>query len=125
MKNLSITSLLLVLMSMMSIKAKAQEIDGIMYLFDSQTLEAKVYGARDYNGDLVIPSVVQQYGKEYRVTSIHRYAFINNQGLTSIVIPGSITEIPGDAFSGCSSLTSVTISEGVTSIGSSAFFGCI
>ena len=44
--------------------------------------------------------------------------------LTSIVIPGSVTDIEDDAFQGCTNLTSVTISEGVTSIGNCMFSNC-
>ena len=57
------------------------------------------------------------------VTSIGFYAFYDC-GLTSVTIPDSVTSIGYYAFSGCSGLTSVTISDGVKSIGGSAFEGC-
>lgn len=44
--------------------------------------------------------------------------------LTSVTIPGSVTEIGDDAFSDCESLTSVTIPDSVTSIGKYAFKSC-
>ena len=58
------------------------------------------------------------------VTSIGRYAFDGCSGLTSITIPDSVTSIGNSAFSGCSGLTSVTIPDSVTSIGYEAFYGC-
>ena len=58
------------------------------------------------------------------VTSISNYAFCSCTGLTSITIPDSVTEIGGVAFYGCTGLTSITIPDSVTSIGYSAFAGC-
>ena len=45
-------------------------------------------------------------------------------GITSIVLPASITEIQASMFKGCANLTSVTAQGTITSIGSSAFSGC-
>lgn len=58
------------------------------------------------------------------VTSIGRHAFQNCSGLTSINIPNSVTSIGNSAFSGCSGLTSITIPDSVISIGWCAFFYC-
>ena len=59
-----------------------------------------------------------------KLSSIGSSAFQNCNGLTSIIIPNSVTSISGSAFSGCSSLTSITIPNSVTSIGNDAFSGC-
>ena len=45
-------------------------------------------------------------------------------GLTSVIIPDSVTYIGERAFYNCSGLTSVTIGGSVTSIGDCAFCGC-
>jgi len=58
------------------------------------------------------------------VTSIGKYAFYNNNSLTSIIIPNSVTSIVNNAFFGCSSLTSITIPSSVTSIGNNTFGNC-
>jgi hypothetical protein len=45
-------------------------------------------------------------------------------GLTSVIIPASVTYIGEEAFSGCTGLTSVTIPASVANIGEWAFNGC-
>ena len=57
------------------------------------------------------------------VTSIGRGAF-EFSGLTSLIIPNKVTSIGDDAFNGCTGLTSVTIPNKVTSIGNYAFRNC-
>ena len=58
------------------------------------------------------------------VTSIGDYAFYVCRGLTSVTIGNSVTSIGKSAFGGCSGLTSITIPGSVTSIGYEAFSGC-
>ena len=56
--------------------------------------------------------------------SSNKKLYINNELVTSITIPDSVTSIGHRAFCGCSGLTSVTIPDSVTSISASAFEGC-
>ena len=58
------------------------------------------------------------------MTDIGDGVFANCDSLTSVTIPGSVTDM-GGAFMYCHSLTSVTILDGVTSIGESAFWACV
>ena len=55
---------------------------------------------------------------------IGNYAFSDCSGLTSLILPSSVTSIGYSAFYGCIRLTSLTLPSSVTSIGSSAFEGC-
>ena len=50
--------------------------------------------------------------------------YLNNELVTDLIIPGSVTSIRDFAFRNCDPLTSVTIGKGVTSIGNKAFCGC-
>ena len=50
--------------------------------------------------------------------------YINNELVTSVIIPDGVTIISSSAFRGCSGLTSVTIPNSVTSIGTDAFYNC-
>ncbi len=67
-------------------------------------------------GDYVIPEGVTNIGESS--------TFYGCTGLTSIVIPSSVTSIGDLSFGGCSNLTSVTIPSSVTSIGDFSFGGC-
>ena len=58
------------------------------------------------------------------VTSIGGYAFSDCTGLTSVTIGNSVTSIGNKAFYDCTGLTSVNIPNSVTSIGESAFYNC-
>ena len=57
------------------------------------------------------------------MTSIGEEAF-SYCGISSIIIPKSVTTIGNMAFFECSNLNSVTIPKGVTSIGEGAFSYC-
>ena len=50
--------------------------------------------------------------------------YLNNQLVTELIIPDSVTKISHTAFQNCTVLTSVTIPASVTSIGNYAFQGC-
>ena len=131
MKQLRITFLLSLLLSMVGVKALAYDVevaneDGvtIYYNWTNDHTELSVTHKGYYSGDVMIPESVTYDGNSYPVTSIGGYAFYNCGSLTSVAIPSSVTSISQNAFSGCSGLTSVTIPSSVTTIGTSAFSGC-
>ena len=58
------------------------------------------------------------------VTSIDVCAFQECKRLTSVTLPDSLTKIPMQMFQGCTSLTSIKIPDNVTYIGGGAFREC-
>ena len=58
------------------------------------------------------------------ISKINAYTFYSASNIKSVVIPESVQSIGGAAFYGCSSLSSINIPESVQSIGGSAFSGC-
>ncbi len=132
MKQLNITLLLTLLMSMVGAKALAYDakINGIYYNFSGTNATVTYYSNSSennrnaYSGNVVIPESVTYNGTTYSVTSIGNEAFEFCYGLTGVTIPNSVTSIKYWAFWNCSGLTSVTIPNSLTSIGERAFYGC-
>lgn len=151
MKRLLKPKLLLVLSALflsLHIKAADFEYKGIYYdiLPSTDLTVAVVSGEKTYSGEVVIPETVEYNNLIYKVVSIRASAFSECSGLTSIIMPSSITFIGINAFWGCSSLTSIqlpnisvimaatfaectgltsiTIPESVSKIESYAFYNC-
>ena len=85
------------------------EVDGIYYNKNSDGTSVSVthkgfsYSSYDneYSGAVTIPASVTYSGETYSVTSIGWDAFRECSGLTSVVIPNSVTYIGDKAFSEC------------------------
>ena len=133
MKKLALT---LILALAASLSAKCADywtaVDGINYILNFETHTAKVYWHQyaEYEGDVVIPSVVRYLfpyfdsdTADYTVTSIYWNAFWNENDVTSITLPETIDSIGDRAFNSCG-ITSITLPKNVKKIGVSVFEGC-
>ncbi len=58
------------------------------------------------------------------MTAFGLYSFGNCSGVTAISIPPSVTNLGSNVFNGCAGLTSVIIPSSVTNTGNSTFAGC-
>lgn len=83
------------------------EIDGIFYYCNPETGTASVLNGRSCSGSIFIPESVVKEDVTYPVTSIDNNAFLGS-GITTIIIPDSVSSIGAAAFVGCTSLESVT-----------------
>ena len=87
--------------------------------FDCMGLNA-VY----YRGNIYQWCNIQFEGYMANPLTFAHNLFIDNELVTDLVIPETITKIKAYTFHGASCLTSLTIPNTVTSIGSYAFYGC-
>lgn len=78
----------------------------------SKDLSTLVYFSPSQKGHYTIPSTVHKIGD---------FAFYN-AFISSITIPGNVTEIGSHAFCYCQNLTSIKLSKGLKSISGSAFY---
>ncbi len=95
------------------------EVAGIVggkILFDKEN--GKILEAESSITIADIPSEIEGVAVEYLAPSL----FAKSDELESLVIPGSIKEIPMNAFAHCDELKTVVIEEGVEEIGLSAFY---
>ncbi|MBO5092657.1 MAG: leucine-rich repeat protein, partial [Clostridia bacterium] len=89
-------------------------------LFDDYDSNPLYYAKKLYiNNELVTKLVIPD-----TVTKINDYAFRNCTSLTSVIIGNGVTTIGDRVFRDCTSLTSVIIGNCVTTIGDWAFYNC-
>ncbi len=131
MKTLKILALITLALLAMGYGAHAQKVtvDNVIYKIDKKNGTAELDNGKNALGHLVIPETVTFEGKEYKVTSIGKYAFcpgmsVKNENLTGIIIPNSITTIKAGAFDRCQKLREVFIPNSVTEISRTAFWNC-
>ena len=141
MKQISLSILLTLFMSIVGINAFAYDIvvknaDGVTiyynYYNEGKELQVTFLSSKDnyqenknaYVGNVVIPEEVTYLNRTRKVTSIGDHAFRECKSLTSVTIPNSVTSIGSSAFEWCYMLTSVTIPNSVTSMGGHAFRAC-
>lgn len=104
------------------VKAEIVTVDMINYELNLSEKTASVTKT-NYYGDLVLPSSIVYNDETYNVISIGAWAF-DCAGVTSAVIPNSVTTISYSAFFGCSNMETIVIPSSIISIGSDAFVNC-
>lgn len=87
------------------------------FIFDKTS--GTITGYKGSGGVVEIPSQIGGVN----VTSIGAYAFMNNNNITNITIPSTVTTFKYGAFYYCDKLTDITIPDSVTEI-TGAFIGC-
>lgn len=93
--------------------AQEFQVNGLKYQpLDGATVS--LIDGKGVNGEVVIPETVTYEGTEYAVVEIADEAFYNSEGMTSVIVPQSITNIGRSAFYGCNALKYIEIADGDT-----------
>ena len=95
------------MLSGLSVFAQVDE-NGILYSLYTENLTAEVMHIKECTDNIVIPNTLNYDGKNYSVTGIGEKSF-SECGMSSILIPNSVTSIRMYAFAFCYNLTSITI----------------
>ena len=90
------------------------------FTYSIEDLGLEITGYTGKNSSVIIPSNIDGY----KVASIGRYAFENNENINSVTIPYGVIYIGDSAFANCWNLTNVSIPDSVTSIDKDAFYNC-
>lgn len=107
--------------------AEVVQIDGVWYDIQVWYMTAEVTAPPDgtpYADTVVIPTMVNYDGMEYKVVAIADAAFRGSKGVTSVSLPDSLVSIGDAAFEGCISLDSIVLPSTVNTIGDYAFCYC-
>ena len=87
--------------------------------------EIKIQNAVAHSADVRFAQPVNfTLSEGENLTIIGEYSFLENEKITSVTVPDSVTEIGADAFYCCTNLKSVTMADSVQFIGTSAFSDC-
>ena len=139
MKQIKLTVLFTVLMSMAGVTSFAHDIeavnaDGVTIYYNfvndlselAVTFRGNTYDEYDddYTGVVNIPASVTYNEVTYPVTTIADIAFAFNTGLTSVNIPNGVTLLGSSTFYGCTSLSSFNVPKSLTYIGQMLFYDC-
>ena len=124
--NKAIKSLVIFLVATLCVAVFADsiEIGGYTWSYTTSGSNATITSVSPATGAITIPATITYNNVAYRVNNIGFSAFRGCSGLTSVVIPDSVTYIGDSAFYLCSNLTRVVIPDSVIGIGDCAFSYC-
>lgn len=109
-----------------------EEKDSVNYFLSDSTRTAEAVGTTRTKGHVNIASTVsievpdpkdpqKKITKTYTVTRVSGF---KGKGISSVSIPGTVTEIARYAFQSCTELKSVALPAALSQLGHSAFSGC-
>lgn len=98
--------------------------NGVCYeLVKGEAMVCPLPNGAKYSGNVAIGSTCSIGGRTYTVKGISAWAFHDCPELTSVTVPGNITQVLPGAFSDCPRLTTINLPSSVTHLDPAAFSG--
>lgn len=97
----------------------AEDTRGLTFSYSD---DANGYVISGFDASRTVVEIPETYGG-VKIVGIAPYAFQNQTGITTVVIPEGVTSIGREAFAGCSALGDIRIPSTVENIGAKAFNG--
>ena len=86
-------------------------IDGLKYILNTETFEAKLSANNYTDTEYSVPSTVEYESKTYTVTSLAASCFYNCSNIKTITLPSTITTFGNYCFENCSNLKSLVLTS--------------
>ncbi len=118
-RTVSLLIVILLLLSMLTFAVAQETTDGFEYRIEKDGF-ATITGYIGTGGKIILPSEVEGIA----VTKIRKGAFMQNETITSVVIPEGLLEIEDGAFNECGEITSIELPSTLLIIGKGAFQLC-
>ena len=115
--------LLFVLLTAMTVRALAVDVDSIQYSLNSDGTATVTHCLYTSTPNIVIPSTITSGGNTYTVKAINSWVFNGFPFITSITLPSTLESIAYRAFY-YSRIKTLTLPEGLVTIGPEAFSNC-
>ena len=115
--------LLFVLLTAMTVRALAVDVDSIRYSLNSDGTATVTNCLYTSTPNIVIPSTITSGGNTYTVKAIGSWVFNGFPFITSITLPSTLESIAYRAFY-YSRIKTLTLPEGLVTIGQEAFSNC-
>lgn len=86
-------------------------------------VESGLANGDEYSGEINVPAFITYNDQRYAVTGVAWYAFRDQEGVTAVNLPYTITTIGSAAFKG-TSIKSLVLPENVATLDNNALLGC-
>ncbi len=107
-------------LSALSASAEDDVSDNFTYSVNDEGTAVTITKWIGSGSEVVVPETIEGIP----VTAIGSWAFAQNEDITSVKLPDTITEIENNAFNGCKAMAEINLPDGLKIIDNTAFSSC-